>query len=456
MSASPPVDLLVVGGGLAGLLAAWRARRERPQARVGVLEASTRAGGVIESVREDGFLIERAASTARAGASALLQVVRELGLEGELVESTAAARRRWILRRGRLVAAPTSPLALVTTRLLSLRAKLRLLKEPWIARGGVDDETLAAFVARRCGQELVDPLLDAVVTGIFAGDPRRLEARAAFPKLCDWEERHGSVLRGGRREALRRRGLLALRGGMQQLVDRLVGELGGAIGTGTTVVSLAREGRGREEGDRDGAGAGAPSEDALWRVETSDGSTWRARSVVLATPAHVSARLVAPFDERLARELAAIESANVAVVAIGLRREQVGADVRGLGFLVPSSEATPLLGVLFESSLFPGRAPEGHVLLRAMVGGERAALPDDRAAVAELAWREASRVLSVAGSPRLLRAFLHQPGIPQYRPGHTARLARIDRHLENHADLRLAGWSYRGIALDDRARETMT
>jgi ferrochelatase/protoporphyrinogen oxidase len=462
-------DLLVVGGGMAGLLAAWRARRARPQARVLVLEAGPRPGGVVASVREDGFLIERAASTMRAGAGAILEVVRELGLEGELVEASRAARRRWILRRGELVQVPSSPLGLFTTRLLSARAKLRLFQEPWVARGGGGGETLADFVARRFGRELVDPLLDAIVTGIFAGDPRQLEAGAVFPKLVELEERHGSLLRGFVKEARarrragdpaaaataavaaaavktresnpRRRGLLALRGGMQQLVDRLESELGEVVQTGAAAAKLALE----QEG-----GAGGP----LWRVESANGRTWRARSLLIATPALASARLLAPIEPDLALELAAIPCANVAVVGIGVRREQIGADVDGLGFLVPSSEGTPLLGVLYESSLFPHRAPEGHVLLRAMIGGERTQFPDDPRAVAGLAWLETSRILRISGKPRLLRPFLHRPGIPQYRPGHCARMERIEEHLARLPGLRLAGWSYRGIALDDRARES--
>ena len=465
MSAAPdrgersPLDLLVVGGGISGLLAAWRARRAQPDARVVVLEASPRPGGVVSTVEEDGFRIERAASTVRAGAAAILDVVRELGLEGDLIESAEGARRRWILRHGRLAAVPSSPLGLVTTPLLTARAKLRLLCEPWVGRGGGDGETLAAFVARRFGPEPVDPLLDAVVTGVFAGDPRRLEARAAFPRLVGLEESHGSVLRGLVREARekrraagaapRRRGLVALRGGMQQIVDRLEATLGPAVQTGAAAASLARDGGGG--GGEDGRGGAS-----AWTVVSAHGWSWRAHEVLLATPSWISARLLAPIDAGLARELLAIEAANVAVVGIGVARAQIGADVDGLGFLVPSSEGTPLLGVLYESSLFAGRAPEGHVLLRAMVGGERTRFPDDPAAVAKLAWLEASRLLRITGVPRLLLPFLHQPGIPQYRPGHRARLARIDARLAALPGLRLAGWSYRGIALDDRAREFAT
>jgi len=254
----------------------------------------------------------------------------------------------------------------------------------------------------------------------------------------------------------RARGLLAFRGGMQQLIERLARELGEAVRSGQPVVRLTRladpsAARARDEhgdGERD-ARDGA----TRWRLETRDGAAYTARRVVLATPAWTSARLLAPIDATLARELAAIEAANVAVVGIGVRREQIRGDIDGLGFLVPSREGTPLLGVLYESALFPGRAPDGHVLLRAMVGGERVELSDDARAVAKLAWLETCRVLRIDGAPRLLRAFLHRPGIPQYRPGHAARLARVEERLKALSGLDLAGWCYRGIALDERARE---
>jgi oxygen-dependent protoporphyrinogen oxidase len=423
-----------------------------------VLEAGDRPGGVVASVVEDGFLIERAASSLRPGASAILETIRELGLGDDLLEAAPAARKRWLLHRGRLVRAPSSPFSLFGTPLLSARAKLRMFKEPWIPRGGGEDESLAGFVARRFGDGLVEPMLDAVITGIYAGDPRRLEARAALPRITELEERHGSVLRGFWREArvtqrttatrarsrARRPALFAMRGGMQQIVDRLAAELGDAVHVDTRVDRIERV-----------ADADRPAAGVLWGVIAGP-KTFSARSVFLATPSWVSARLLDRLDATLSRELAAIEAANVAVVGIGLRREQVAADVDGLGFLVPSAEGTPLLGVLYESSLFPNRAPDGHVLLRAMIGGERLRLPEDPRAVAELAWREASRILGLTGAPRLLRAFLHRPGIPQYRPGHTARLRRIGERLSALPGLTLGGWCYRGIALDDRAKEART
>ena len=455
------VDLAIVGGGATGLLLAWLSRRARPDSRVVVLESAASPGGVVATVEEDGFRIERAASALRPGASAILATARELGLGDEIVESSRAARRRFILRGGELVKVPGSPLGLIATPLLSGRAKLRLLREPWVARGGAESETLAHFVARRFGEGIVEPMLDAVVTGIFAGDPRRLEARSAFPRLVEAEREHGSVLRGlirARRETKagatavaataprgRARGLLAFRGGMQQLIERLARELGEAVRSGQPVVRLTRL--------ADPSAARARDEHGDGERDARDGAAYTARRVVLATPAWTSARLLAPIDATLARELAAIEAANVAVVGIGVRREQIRGDIDGLGFLVPSREGTPLLGVLYESALFPGRAPDGHVLLRAMVGGERVELSDDARAVAKLAWLETCRVLRIDGAPRLLRAFLHRPGIPQYRPGHAARLARVEERLKALSGLDLAGWCYRGIALDERARE---
>lgn len=438
---APLHDLVVVGGGLAGLLAAWRARQAEPRSSIVVLESAAVAGGVVASERLDGFLIERAASSIRRGAAAIHALIDELGLAPELCAAGPAAARRFVLHRGRLRAAPSGALSLLATPLIAPLAKLRLLREPFVARrdgGPHDDETLARFIERRFGRGMVAPLLDAVVTGIFAGDPERLEARSVFPRMVALEERYGSLVRSLlHREPPPPRPLLAaLRGGTGALVARLATELRDALHCGVRVTRIARE------------------PDGSYCVEgTTASARWRTRRLCLATPAWEAAPLLAPLDGALAAELAAIAAANVAVVAIGVRREQVGGDVDALGFLVPKGEQRPLLGVLYESALFPERAPPGHVLLRAMVGGERLALPDDPNEVARIAFAQVAPLLRIDGTPRLLEAFPHRPGIPQYRPGHAARLARIDARLAQWPGLSLRGWSYRGIALDDRARE---
>jgi len=443
-------DLAIVGGGLAGLFAAWRARRRTAQGRapvVRVLEAAAAPGGVVATIDEAGFRFERAASSIRGAALELLAALKELGLGGELVAAAPCAAKRWVAFQGRLEPTPAGPLSFVTTPLLSAGGKLRLACEPFVGEPAArPDETLASFVARRFGAGLIDPLFDAVVTGIFAGDVRKLEAASALPRMVELSAQHGSVVRGfmaaaraRKREGISTRGLFALRGGMGSLVAALARSLGDSVTCDARVVALRRIDAG----------------DARWELEDSRGRLVRAKEVVLATPSWAAAPLLAPLAPDLVRELAAIETANVAVVALGVARTQVGADVDGLGFLVPRSEESPLLGVLFESSLFPDRAPAGRVLLRCMVGGERLVLPDDENAVADLAWREAARYLRLTGAPELRRVFVHKPGIPQYRPGHARRLARIDEALATEprlSGLALAGWSYRGIAVNDAVR----
>jgi oxygen-dependent protoporphyrinogen oxidase len=463
-----PLDLLVVGGGLSGLIAAWRARRAKPGARVVVLESGERPGGVVASVREEGFLVERAAASIRRGAAALHALIDELGMRGELLAASSAASNRFVLHRGRLVRVPGSPVGALTTSLVSPGAKLRLLLEPFVPRApsGSTRETLAAFVARRFGPGLVSPLLDAVVTGIFAGDCARLEARAAFPRLVDLEESYGSIVVGAmkaRRRTSRRTNeprpppLAALRGGTQSLVERLAQELGDVVHCNSPVTRVERSGEHWIVHTNSEASTTSQTHKELPNSSASpNAGSFTTKRLRLATPSWASAELLRPVDADLAAELAAMEAANVAVVGIGVRREQVRADVDALGFLVPKSESSPLLGVLFESSLFAGRAPPDHVLLRAMYGGERRRLGSDDDAIAKDAFAEVARVLQITGAPRLLRAFVHRPGIPQYRPGHVERLARIDARLAKLPGLELAGWSYRGIALDDRARENLT
>jgi oxygen-dependent protoporphyrinogen oxidase len=401
---------------------------------------------VVATIAESGFQFERAASTIRGAAVELLAALRELGLGDQLVAASPLAKRRWVAFRGRLRPAPGGPLSFLFSPLLSLGAKLRLAREPFLPEPAPrEDETLASFVARRFGEGFADPLFDAVVTGIYAGDFTRLEAASAMPRMTELSAAHGSVLRGfmaatreNKRKGVVTEGLFALRGGMAALVARLARELGDALVCGCEVKSIGRAG-------------------GAWEIRDAAGRVQRARELILATPSWVSARLLEPLAPELARELAAIESANVAVVAFGVARTQIGGDVDGLGFLVPGSERSPMLGILYESSLFPDRAPPGHVLLRCMVGGERLRLDDDLEGIGDLAWHEASRYLRLTGAPRMRRVFLHRPGIPQYRPGHLRRLARIGAALASDPDLAglaLAGWCYRGIALNDRAKES--
>ena len=428
----------VVGGGLAGLAAAWRLARAG--ARVRVFEAGERAGGVIRSVRAGGFLAEHGANSLAEPPSAVRALLREAGIEGDLVPTSPAAQRRYVVRGGRAVAVPASPPQLLTTRILSLPAKLRVLAEPLSSSTDDPDETVAALVRRRLGREVLDYLVEPFVAGIYAGDPERLSARAAFPRLVALEAAHGSLLRGARAAARERRAaggprdpaIYSFAQGMEALPRTLAAGLGDAVTLGTAVRAVRRVPGG-------------------WAVET-DASDEMFGAVVLAVPAHALAAIdLDGADAEDVDAIASIPHAPVAVLVQGYRREQVAHPLDGFGMLVPRVERRRVMGVLFSSSMFPGRAPDGYVSLTAFVGGTRdpelAALPIDR--LASVVGEELRDLLGVRGDPVYMH---HQPwprAIPQYVVGYGAVQRRMDAVERDCPGVFLAG-SYRsGVAVSD-------
>lgn len=409
-------DVAVVGAGVSGLTVAHRLTALGR--RVVVLERAVRAGGAIGSTREDDLLVERGPNSAMLTSPQIADLIDELGIADQRVDAVPAAARRYILRDGRLRPLPTSPPALIRTDLFSTGAKLRLLREPFVPRGRAEaGESVAGFVRRRLGGEFLAYAINPFVAGVFAGDPERLELASAFPKLHALEQRHGSLIRGqiaGARERRRRpevardRAVMcSFRNGMQTLTDALASRAGD-VRTGVEVREVTRQG---EE----------------YRIAATDGSAVTAGAVVLATHAAGTRPLVADLAPRLADVLADIPSPPVTVVASEYRRADVAHPLDGFGFLVPEREGRRILGTIFSSSLFAGRARAGYVLLTTFVGGTRQpheARRDDDAIQATVA-HELSDLLG-AGRPTRVRLTRWERAIPQYTLGHARRMAAVD------------------------------
>lgn len=439
------MKVAVVGAGVAGLATAFEILRQRSTpVEVTVLEAAPRAGGNLRTERLDGYLCEWGPNGFLDSAPATLALAADIGLSARLVVSDDAARRRFIFRRGRLHALPEHPLAFLSSPLLSLRGRLRVLGEPFAHHRPEGDETIHAFAARRIGVEAADVLIDSMVSGVFGGDARALSLRACFPRMWEMETEHGGLVRAmlAKRRA---RGskpsggvgapagrLTSFTGGVQDLVDALVVALDGRVRTGTPVTALA------------------PGRSAAWRLVLASGETLDADAVVLASGASAAAPLVATLDDALAATLRQIPAAPMLVVALGYDQATLGHPLDGFGFLVPRGERLRLLGALWDSTIYPGRAPAGHALVRVMLGGAHdpsAARLGDADAV--LLAREGLRVaMGVGAQPAFTRVFRHQVGIPQYTSGHLDRLARIDRCLDQYPGLFVAGNSYRGVAIN--------
>lgn len=463
-------SVIVVGAGVTGLSAAYAVHRARPDCDIKVFENRDYAGGNIRTERIQGFVIDTGPDSFVRTKPDAVSLCRELGIESELIPTEDDARHVFVAHAGKLeelpggmaLAVPTRLEPLMKTPLLSLPGKLRMLGEPLVPKGDrTRDESIHDFFARRLGEEAAEKLAGPLLGGIYAGDVRELGIRATFPQLVELEQRHGSLLRGLLAEELarggdagaaptakdvlewlRRRGaahaaspFLSLKDGMGRLIDALVAALpSGAVESGCPVRSLRRDGEG-------------------FQVEAETGDTLRADAVILACPAHVASHLV--VDEPAQRELGSIRYISTATIFFGLEKKHVAHDLRGFGFIVPPGEAE-ILAATWVSSKWAGRAPEGHALIRAFVGGAR-----DRARVegssdeelVELARRELERFMGPLGVPLFTRVYRYVSANPQPGVGHLEKLERLRARLATMPGLYVAGAAYEGVGIPDCVRQ---
>ncbi|MFZ5624403.1 MAG: protoporphyrinogen oxidase [Gemmatimonadota bacterium] len=425
----------VVGAGIAGLAAGWRLARLGHD--VTVFERDAEPGGVIRTIRDGGWLVETGPNTITHLPLAARDALADLGLAEERIPANPAARARFVVRDGRLMALPLSPSELLASALLSAGAKLRLAREPFITPSpdGVD-ESVADFTRRRLGQEVLEYLVDPLVSGLLAGDPERLSVQFALPRLARLEREYGSVIKGlGRRRAggdgAFESGLWSFREGLAALPRRLAHQLGDRLKLETPVTEIGRLGAG-------------------WRIRTRRGDEGAFDAVVVAAPAWSLAGLLAGIGPDAAA-LEEIRYAPVAVVALGFRRNEVGHPLDGFGFLAPAVERRRVLGALFSSTLFPGRAPDGHVLLTAFVGGERNVELLDRPdhQLVQLVTEELMELLDCSGAPVFSRVIRRPRAIPQYVVGYR-RIRECVRALEERwPGLALAGSFRDGVSVGE-------
>ena len=430
----PSLRIAVVGGGIAGLTLAHHLRN---RLEVTVYEGAPHAGGHAVTVQEHGFLVEAGASAFHERHAGLRRLADQLGLSSDLVPALPAAGRRYVLRRGRLHLVPDSARSILTTGALSPMGKLRLLLEPIIPRRRIGrEETVDEFACRRMGREAAEILVNAAVAGsIFAGDSRQLSAHSAFPQLTRSERNRIHPLRAlasPRGSAASGSTLMTFRHGVSELVAGLVGALGPRLRTASPVRRIERE------------------DDSRWRVVLAGGEVHVADRVVLALPASRAAPLIEHLNPVLSGQLALWKFVGVAVVAFGFRAADVPRPLDGYGFFVPRSEQKATLGAVFDSSVFPGRAPEGAVLIRVFLGGTRH--PDLLRAPREeriaLARRELSRILGITAPPLHTWEFEWPDAIAQYLPHHGERLSEARLRSTLHPGLLLCGTSYEGITID--------
>ncbi len=443
--------IVVIGGGVSGLSVAYQLVREESAGAsmdVTVLEQSDRPGGHLRSERVDGFLCEGGPNGFLDNAPDTAALVKQLGLD--TIKSDGRARRRYIYRRGRLHAVPGSPVDFLKSPLLTWRGKLQVLAEPLAARRPPVDETILQFAARRLGKEAADALVDPMVSGVFAGDVAQLSLRACFPLMWELEEAHGGLFRALWARRRKRRAdhasigsplgrLTSFADGIETLPASLARALGARVRTGSRVIAIARQ-LGEE-----------PAPRPCWRIQVEHGAPLEADQVVFAGSPSTAARLIDALDPALASILAQIPSAPISVVALGYAVASIEHPLDGFGFLAPRSEGLRSLGALWESSIFPDRAPGGHILVRVMIGGahDPSAVRLDDHALAAIARNDLQIAMGISATPAMTHVVRHAVGIPQYTTGHLDRLKRIDEALGRWPGLHLTGNGYRGVSINN-------
>ncbi|MDW8381977.1 MAG: protoporphyrinogen oxidase [Verrucomicrobiota bacterium] len=439
------LPVAIVGGGITGLTAAFELHRHGVP--VTVYEASDRVGGAIRSVRAHGYLAEFGPNTILETSPRIAQLVHAVGLTHRRLDPDPRAKARYLVRNRRPVPIPASPLGFFTTPLFSWRAKWAVLREPFVPpkRDG-QEESIASFVRRRLNPEFLDHVIDALVAGIYAGDPERLSLQQAFPKLAALEQEYGSLIRGqifGAR-ARKRRGEVAkdrapkfsFDEGLQVLPDTLRERLGAAVQLRSQVTRLLRT-------------------QNRWQVtvQTPAGEICREHAaVLLAAPAFKLAeiKLEAGAGTSLAF-LGEIRYPPVSSVVLGFRREDVEHPCEGFGMLIPRVEGFHILGTIFSSSLFPNRAPAGHLTLTSYIGGERQPELAARASeeLYDLTCQDLRILLGVRGRPTFCHHYYWPRAIPQYNLGYGRYRQRMEE-LEGLCPGLFFGGHYRdGISLSD-------
>ncbi len=448
-------SVAIIGAGITGLTAAFYLKRKGVP--VTVYEAGGRVGGVIQSIRQNGFLAESGPNTILETSPKIFQLIRDVDLESRRLDTHSQADARFVVRGGRPVAMPASQLGIFTSGLLSASAKLALLREPFIAarRDGAE-ESVAEFVTRRLNREFLDRLVDALVAGIYAGDPHQLSVQHALPRLAQLETKYGSLIKGqflGARErkktgevAKDRAPKFSFDEGLQVLPDTLAAQLGDAVKLNSPVKKFTYSSAG-------------------WRVTTANGEVEHS-AVIYCGTAHRLAELeisgtgFKPVlsqvktdrqDACATTAFAEIRHPPVASVVMGFRREDVAHPCNGFGMLIPKIEGRKILGTIFSSALFPNRVPGGHVLLSSYVGGERqpelAALPPDE--LVKLVCDDLRGLLGVKGAPVFVHTKTWPRAIPQYNVGY-GKFKQLLADIEARSPGLFFAGSYRdGVSLGD-------
>lgn len=439
-------DSIIIGAGISGLSVAYQLKKAGQN--ILLLESSERVGGVIQSLDADGFLLERGPNSLR-GTHELLDLVDDLQLQNELIAANPKAPA-YVYFQAALHPVPMSPPALLKTQLLSTKAKLRLLYEPFVtSRQQAGEESLDSFVRRRLGDEVLERFVAPFVSGVYAGDPKQLSIQASFARLAEFEAESGSILKGAIKAArtakknqdapkrsLRPYRLCSFQNGLETLPKAIAASLGKSLITEVHVNEVARISNRTFQ---------------LSYEHKNQTETVAANALIVATPASVAAQILSAVLPEITPLLNEISYTKLCAVPLAYRKDQLSRALDGFGFLTPRDQGLRTLGSIWNSSLFSKRAPDGWVVMNNFIGGEtdREAihLSDDE--LAAIVHRDLQTVLSIKGEPKRLPITRWHRAIPQYNLGHAARIAAIEAALLPHKGIWLAGNYLHGVAIGD-------
>jgi len=424
----------ILGGGISGLSTAYGLAKEGVPTTI--YEQQHAVGGAIRTIQEEGWLIEEGPNTLMVKSQAVWELLTDIGLTGEIQEANELAKKRFVVKNNTPVALPNSLGSFLRTPLLSATAKLRLLKEPFVAPASKQDETIASFIKRRLGTQPLDYGINPFVSGIFAGDPKELSVKHTFDMLWKMEQRYGSILKGmlkrGRSNTSVKRSLISFTNGNQMLAEALANSLSGPVETSTTITSARKVG---EQWQLSG-------------IKNGEHFTNTHDALISTLPTYTLPDI---FGPRLFGELAELPYAPLSVLALGFRQEQLPHPLDGFGMLIPEVENYKTLGALFSSTLFPGRAPEGHHLLTCFIGGDRNPMLASKSQdeLTALATKELKELLGVKGNPVFTHHTYWEHAIPQYKLDFDHYLTLMNEIEKQHSGLYLAGNYRYGVSVPD-------
>lgn len=439
--------IVIIGGGLSGLSLAYFLKENRPSYEILLLEKESILGGKARTAKNEGFLVELGVNGVLDNKPSTVGLAKRLGLE--ILMSNQNSKRRFVVKDSGLKRLPESPVDFLSSDLLSISGRLRVLMEPFIPKAkGIGDESLESFAIRRLGTEAFKRLIDPMATGIFAGDPSRLSLMSCFPRIWELESQYGSLIRamirltmeakraksGKKVEAGPGGNLVSFNEGMSELVNALKEDLGpDIIKCSSEVTEIIKKGR------------------FEWEVHLKNSEAIECSHVVLSCPAKETASLTRDSIPELSSLANSIDYPPIAIVAFGIRPNWVDRDINGFGFLSPGSENRSILGTLWDSSIFPNRAPAGWVLLRTLLGGARRRdIPyKSNQKLIDLTYQELKELMGLKKAPDYIKIHRWRHAIPQYNIGHQDRVEKLFRILKKNSGLFVRCNWVGGVSLND-------